>query len=327
MINLLLAADIGGTNARFVAAEPDSGLIVARVDYTSVSGSTGMELVRQACKELAIVPLACSVAVAGPVSAGKGGLTNGTLEFDALALSCDLACPVLVLNDFVAIASALPVLTDSRAIGGGMGLPLAVKAVIGPGTGLGMSFVVPPAGVRAGVDADDVDTPWLVHASEGGNADFAPADALEQELLVVLRSRFDNVSWETLVSGPGLVNLYCALSTLWGTRPEYTMPEEITAQGLEMSDPLCHQCLETFCKVLGSAAANLALTVHARGGVFLAGSLALHLAEMIDAGSFRRRFEDRGAMAALAREIPTRLITETDAGLIGAIRQAQAMVR
>jgi glucokinase len=104
-----------------------------------------MELLRQARTDLGIVPIACGVAVAGPVSKGKGGLTNGTLEFDALEVSCGLACLALVLNDFVAIASALPVLTGLRAIGSGVSLPSGVKALIGPGTGLGMSFVVPPS--------------------------------------------------------------------------------------------------------------------------------------------------------------------------------------
>ena len=145
--------------------------------------------------------------MAGPVHNGRGVITNGILEFDAATLSVDLDCPVSVVNDFYALARSLPVLEHLRQIGG-RDEGRRPKAVIGPGSGLGMAALVPTGTSN-----------WLVLPSDGGHADLAPGTPLEQEVLGILLDDHEQVCWETVLSGPGLVNLYRAVCVLWGVTP------------------------------------------------------------------------------------------------------------
>ena len=313
----VLVADVGGTNARFAAAGAD-GALHGRVDYPSADAATAGDLLRRALADLGVRPAAAAIAIAGPVSGGSGRLTNGELRFDTESIERACGCPAVLLNDFEAVASAVPGLGragELREIGAvANGAEAGVKAVLGPGTGLGMGVLVP--------HGDD----WLVLPSEGGNADFAPTDALEQELVGILRPRFPTISWETLLSGPGLVNLYRALCELWGARPEHSDPAVIAARGVSSEEPVCHQCLETFCGMLGAAAGNLALTVCARGGVYLAGGILPRIEAFFVASPFRRRFEERGALSGMVESIPTWLVTAPDPGLLGAARRARELL-
>jgi glucokinase len=304
MSALALVADIGATNARFALADRDGlrgdAVLLATADWDSDEG-----LIREAVGRLGGTPVAACLAIAGPVRGGRGSITNGTLAFDAAALSGALGCPVQLVNDFHALAAGLPDLRELRLLGGpaqGSG----TKAVLGPGSGLGMSVLVPVA------------DGWQVLPSEGGHADLAPGSPLELELLGVLQAELGHVCWESVLSGPGLERLYRAVSTLWGGAPKGLGAADITRLGVDAEDPVCHQTLEVFCGLLGSAAGNLAITVSAYGGVYLGGGMLPRFADFVAGSALRRRFEERGLMTAMAREIPLYLILDESPGLIGA---------
>ena len=155
-------------------------------------------------------------------------------------------------------------------------------------------------------------------ASEGGHADLAPGSHLEAELWGLLTAEHGHVCWETVLCGSGLQRLYGAVSALWGSRPQPLSAEQISSQGQSMADPVCHQTLETFCSLLGAAAGNLALTVAASGGVYLAGGIVPSMLEFVLASPLRRRFEERGEMSSFVKQIPLLIITEENPGLSGA---------
>jgi glucokinase len=214
---------------------------------------------------------------------------------------------VRVINDFTAVGHALPDLEPAVLRGVGPELSgLGTKAAIGPGTGLGMGFVVP--------DRDG----WRVLPSEGGHAALAPFDLLESEVLGVLHRQHEFVGWETVLCGPGLVNLYGAVCEVWGCPAELTEARDITARAVSIEQPVCHQTLEMFCSLLGNAAGDLALTVCATGGVYLAGGILPQIADFLCASQFRRRFETRGPLSWYVKRIPTWLVLEAQLGLRGA---------
>ena len=183
------------------------------------------------------------------------------------------------------------------------------KAVIGPGSGLGMA-VLAPDGV----------SDWLVFASEGGHADMAPGTPLEQEVLQILLAEHEQVSWETVLSGPGLINLYRAVCVLWDVTPLEVTAAWITHSGVDAEEPICHQVLELFFGILGGAAGNLALMVCAEGGVYVGGGIVPQLADFAATSALRRRFDERGALSNYAKQIPLYLILDENPGLIGALQ-------
>ncbi len=301
-----LVADIGATNSRFSLAG-DAGLSGEMVRLETAGASSGVELVDAALAELGRPAIAAAcLAVAGPVQDGRGEITNGSLAFAVTELSGHLGRPVELVNDFTAQARALPELQHLRQLGGAA--PRAgTKAVLGPGTGLGMGVLVP------------WDGGWRVLGSEGGHADLAPGSPLETELVAVLQMEHGHVSWETVLSGPGLERLYRAVCRLWGSEPEDLAAEEISERGENAADPVCHQTLELFFGLLGAAAGNLALTVYALGGVYVGGGIVPRLAEFAAGSPLRRRFEERGPMTALIRDVPLYLILDENPGLVGAL--------
>jgi glucokinase len=213
-----------------------------------------------------------------------------------------------VINDFTAVALSLPHLAPQqlRQVGGGTAEADAPKAVIGPGTGLGVSGIV-KAGGR-----------WIAVEGEGGHATFAPMSARESRLGDALRDRLGHVSWERLLSGPGLVHLYGALALLENRQPEALSPETIAERGTAGGCALCHEALQVFCAALGTAAGNLALTFGAHGGVYLAGGILPRLGDFFATSEFRSRFESKGRLSAYVRPIPTWIITAAHPGLVGA---------
>lgn len=299
-----LVADIGATHARFALAGAD-GVPADPLVLSTAAWSSAGALLGAALERLGAAPQAACLAIAGPVRDGRGAITNGTLTFDAAALTAATGMRVTLVNDFQALAMALPHLRALRPLGGPLPGP-GPKAVLGPGSGLGMGVLVP------------VGDGWQVLASEGGHADLAPGSPLELELLGVLQAAYGHVCWETVLCGPGLVRLYRAVCAVWGSAPADLAPADVTRLGVDADDPVCHQTLEVFCSLLGSAAGNLAITVCAHGGVYLGGGILPQLADFVAASPLRRRFEERGAMTALAREIPLLLIVDPAAGLTGA---------
>lgn len=303
----VVVADVGGTHAR-LALIAEHGVRAAR-RYPSAEFENGAALLARYLAELGLTGVAgCCVAIAGPVADGAGRLTNGRMACDERALAkVTRSTRVLVINDFTAIGHAVPGLDGSmlRTIGptvNGAG----TKAAIGPGTGLGMAIVLP--------DRDG----WRVLPSEGGHAALAPSDPLESEVLAALLRHHDFVGWETVLCGPGLVNLYRAVCEVWGCPAELTDARDITAKAISIDEPVCHQTLEMFCKLLGSAAGDLALTVCATGGIYLTGGILPQMADFLCASGFRHRFEMRGPLTWYVEGIPTWLVLETELGLLGA---------
>jgi glucokinase len=305
-----LIADIGATHSRIAIVEKTGWRteVFATDEYDKVE-----DLLDAAAQRLQYSQVrACCFAVAGPLVRNSVTITNGRLQFDAAQLSEMLGCPARLVNDFFALATAIPEFTELLQLGGSrQGDDLSsrhfVKAIVGPGSGLGMAILVPSR------------DRWRVLPSEGGHADLAPGNALEQEILSLLQRRLTNVSWESVLSGPGLVNLYEVVCQLWGSEPNAATPEWISAQGVMADDPICHQTLEIFFGLLGSAAGNLALTVCARGGVYLGGGIVPALKDFLVSSPFRRRFDERCELQEFIQDIPVFVILDSNPGLIGAL--------
>jgi glucokinase len=313
-----LLADVGATHTRLAVAGGE-GTKIQPVRLETAAVRDGDSLLQLAGRSLPLAGLsAACIALAGPVAANAGRLTNGSLVLDGNALTERLGCPVQVINDFHALAMALPFLQRLRQVGGTAG-PAAdgphVKAVLGPGSGLGMGMLIPQG------------DGWRALDSEGGHADLAPGSPLEIEILTLLSAAHGHVSWETVLSGPGLVNLYRAVCAVWGVRPQEVGPEWITANGVAASDPVCHQTLEIFFSLLGAAAGNLALTAAATGGVYIGGGIVPALAEFAAESPMRRRFEERGALSSYAAPIPLWIILDEEPGLLGALARVRGTDR
>ncbi len=308
-----LVADVGGTHARFAlcrpGARPDAPTVYRNDDFRDL-GEVAERFLAQAGG--AARPERAAFAVAAPIAGDCVTLTNRAWRFSVEALRKRLALEHLaVINDFAAVALSIPELgpSEREQIGAGEAIAGAPVAVLGPGTGLGVSGLV--RGERR----------WVPVAGEGGHVDFAPLSEREAAIHRLLQQRFAHVSIERIASGPGLVNLYQAIATLEGADDqvigEPPTPAEIAARARGESCPLCAEALAIFCDVLGAAAGNLALTFGARGGVYLAGGIVPKLVDQVRASEFRRRFEAKGRFAAYLEAVPSYVITAPDPTLIG----------
>ena len=306
-----LIGDIGGTNARFALVEPKSGDIqhlhtYAAADFPSLDAAARTYLERCA-PGLGVVDAA--FAIAAPVSHGDIHFTNSPWRFTANSLADDLGLKRLrLLNDFTAIAVSIPSLdgADILGIGGGIADPTAPLAVIGPGTGLGVSVLVPlPGGGFTALE------------TEGGHVTMAAANDREAEVIAALRRDYGHVSAERVLSGPGLVNLYRVLRQLGEVPPIRHAPEEIVKGAVNRECPYCGQALDMFFAMLGTVAGNLALTTGARGGVLLAGGILPRLPDWLIASTFRDRFETKGRFMNWLEAVPTGLIVHAEPALLG----------
>ena len=236
--------------------------------------------------------------------------TNNDWVFSIAALKRSLGAErCLVINDFTALAMSLTALApgDLRAVGTGRAVAGAPMALLGPGTGLGVSGLLPQGGGR-----------WSAVSGEGGHVTLAATDEHEAAILAVLRQRFGHVSAERVLSGAGLVNLYGAQCAVNGVAALQLSPSDVTDAALDGSDPLCAQAVQRFTVFLGNAAGNLALTLGARGGVFIGGGIVPRLGEHFDAALFRQHFEAKGRFADYLKAMPTSVITAAAPALIGA---------
>jgi glucokinase len=213
-----------------------------------------------------------------------------------------------VVNDFAANAVAVPHLSedDVLQVGGGAPVKDAPIGVIGPGTGLGVSAFVPSANGGAMI------------AGEGGHVTMAPATPQESALLDLMRSRFDHVSAERVLSGPGLVNLYNALCELSETPAASYSAEQITNENVWNADPRTQEATSLFCAMLGTVAGNLALTFGARGGIYISGGIVPRISAFFAQSEFRARFEAKGRLNAYVAAVPTYVITRPLPVLLGA---------
>ena len=299
-----LLGDIGGTNARFgwqtQAGAPVADVAVLPTDqhptlvqairhYLSLSGKP--------------LPRAGGLAIATTITGDQVKMTNHPWQFSIIALQRELGLQrLVVLNDFTALALGLPSL-DARElhrVGGGAAVAGAPLAVLGAGTGLGVSGLLATTGGG-----------WVPITGEGGHVSLAAINAREQAVLQQLIARFGHASAERALSGPGLVNLYHAACSLSGQAPQPLTAADVIAGARSASDPACTEALELFFGFLGSVAGNLALTLGARGGFFIGGGIAPRLLPELERSTFRERFEAKGRFRDYLAAIPTWVIHAT----------------
>ena len=307
-----LVGDIGGTNARFATiVGPDRSLGTVRtLPCADFAGP------REAIEHyLAITgmprPHWCAFGIANPVEGDRVHMTNHEWAFSIRALREALGLERLeVVNDFTALAMALPVLRAADLMRVGGGDPLARRAIglVGPGTGLGVSGLVPCGDDYAAIEG------------EGGHVTLAASDAHEAALIAWFATRFDHVSAERVLSGPGLVALYEAHAAVAGQAPERLSSADISARALAGDAPLCVATANSFCAFLGTVAANLALELGARGGIYIGGGIVPRLGDFFARSPFRARFEHKGRFGAYLARIPTYVIQAPNPALLGAAR-------
>ena len=328
-----LVADVGGTNARFgwLAHGADRVSHVATLAVARFSGpaTAAQAYLANVALQLGAAyqpPRAAAFAVATAVGADQVALTNSGWRFSRQATQQQLALDALVvLNDFEALALALPRLQAAqlRPIGAAapidpvdsndrtamplpLSLPSAARAVIGPGTGLGVAGIVPtPHG-------------WVPVPGEGGHASLSAGDDFEIALLAAVRHEHAHVSAERVLSGIGLPVLQRAVAAVLGQPADTLTAEEVVRRGLARQDAVCDRTIDAFCALLGSFAGNVALVLGARGGVYIGGGIVPRLGERFFESRFRERFEAKGRFQEYLRAIPTALITDTLVALTGA---------
>lgn len=302
-------ADIGGTNARLAVADLDTLEVTGAARFRGAEFPSLQAVASAYLSGAAERPTAAAMAVAAPVAGDRITFTNSPWSFGREELRAALGVDrLLVLNDFEALAHALPhlALGDLHRIGGSAPVERAVKAVLGPGTGLGVAGLVwSPAG-------------WQAIPGEGGHIAFAVEDAREFAMLQRLLTGRERLSVERVVSGPGITDVYRVLSELASRRPQPLKAPEVVQQALAGNDPIAREALERFAIWLGRFAGDAALLYGARGGVYIGGGIAPRIVDVLSAGSFRRAFEAKGRMAAYVAPIPTYVILAPDAALRGA---------
>ena len=248
------------------------------------------------------------LAVAGPVTGDTARLTNGPWRFccTTMCSALDLERIVLV-NDFVAVAMALPQLSsqDLEVLGRGQAVPKAPKAVIGPGTGLGVAAVFFP------------DSRPVVLASEAGHASLAAHNEQEADLLSQVRTETAHVAAEDALSGPGLARLYKSIAIMEDAPASLTDPAKIAQAAIDGTCPISRRALDHFCALLGSFAGDLALTFGARGGLYLAGGIAPSITHYLKGSQFRNCFEDKGDFMDYMKQIPSYVVTRADPAFVG----------
>jgi len=295
-----LLADIGATHARF-ALQMAPGVfrhvaVLKCEDFDGINPLLRSYLAQHADLNLQHA----AFAVANPVNGDQVRMTNRAWAFSTEAVRRELGLStLLVVNDFTALAMAIPVLTqdDLMQVGGGKPAANAVIGVLGPGTGLGVSGLIPTA------------DGFVTLGSEGGHVNFAPGDEREFAILQHAWRAWQHVSNERLISGPGMELIHEALAVRNGVAAPARTSAEILACALDQDDALCIEVLEVFCGMLGAAAANLAVTLGAFGGIFIGGGIVPRLGEWFARSPFRTRFEAKGRFSHYLADIPTYVIT------------------
>jgi glucokinase len=326
---MILAGDIGGTNARLAYFRAQDGhLTVAAEGVFPSRGHSGLdEIVAQFVKSQSQRPDVACFGVAGPVRNGKVETSNLPWTVEASRLATELQLPsAILINDLEANAWGIASLgeNDLVALNRVKGTPSGNQAVISAGTGLG----------EAGLYWDGKS--YDIFACEGGHTDFAPRTELEIELLRFLTARFGHVSYERIVSGPGLVNVYQFFrDTHRGEEPAWLTEEfahgdaaaAISRAAVSGKSPLAEHALDLWISIYGAEAGNLALKLMATGGVYLGGGIAPKLATKLAGPLFMQAFLSKGRMQPLLESIPVRIITNDKIALFGAARYALAHVK
>ncbi|MCG2586289.1 glucokinase [Massilia sp. TS11] len=314
-----LVADIGGTHARF-ALESAPGILSQAATLPCARYQRFEDAVTSylACFPELTVRHAV-VAIANPVHGDSIRMTNHHWGFSVRAAAAALGFDtLLVVNDFAALAMAVPQLqaADLEQVGQGSRCAGAVIGLLGAGTGLGVAGLVEAGGRHYALQ------------SEGGHVAFSPRDEREMQILRYCWRFHEHVSAERLVSGPGLKLIYAALADASGDiQPARPTPEQIIAAGLDGSDHLARATLDAFCAMLGTVAGDLAVTLNAHGGVYIGGGVVPRLGGFFAASGFRRRFESKGRFSDFNAQIPTYVIRAPYPALAGAATMLRAHLR
>lgn len=320
-----LIGDIGATNARFAVLQdglPTAIKVLPVASYASLHDAIeayfeGLDAAGQKRPRIG------AVAVAGPVTGDFLSFTNHPWSFSISGLARDLNFDHLdVVNDFVAQALAIPRIgPDSRRqVGGGTPVAGAPVGIIGPGSGLGVSIVVP-------VDEGDW-TRWVPLSGEGGHVTLSPIT--DREIALVAWSHRigrSHVSAETFVCGKGLTTLYAGLCALDGIAQTDLQPADVAGRAIRGEDPIAVEAVEIFCELLGTVAGNLALTAGARGGIYIAGGVVPKMGDHFDKSQFRPRFIAKGRMRTFLDPIPTYVITEEFPAFLGLAELVESNAR
>ncbi len=323
----VLAGDVGGTNARLALVDVDASgaRLLNERRYSSRDYPGLAPIVKLFFRECGERPERACLAIACPIVGDDCVAPNLPWKVNALELTAEIRIPrTSIINDFEAVGYGIELLTPADLLTLQAGTPTArgTIALIGAGTGLGQGFLF--------WDRDH----YQVLPSEGGHVDFAPRGKLETGLLQFLREQYGRVSWERLLSGPGIVNIYRYLLAAKVAPEQDSVRSQmqagdpaavITRHGLARSDCLSERAVDLFCELLGAQAGNLALTVVAKGGVYLAGGIAPRLAERLESGGFLRAFRDKGRLAELLSHIPVHVIMNPSVALLGAAAVAARM--
>lgn len=306
-----LVGDIGATNARFGLVSPKGEVLHWRsqacTDFPTIADAIAAYLDDRGGLPM---PLQAALAVASAVTGDRVAMTNHPWSFSIAAVKARFGLARLeVINDFTAQALALPRLgpDDRRPIGAGEAAAGAPLAVLGPGSGLGVSGLVPGRGAGG----------WVALTGEGGHATMAPASDRESAVLGHMRRRFDHVSAERVLSGPGIVNLYASLAEIDRVPSKGYTAAQITDLGMRGADPVCSEATAMFCAMLGTVAGNLALILGARGGVFIAGGIVPRLGDYFAGSPFRTRFQAKGRFEPFLAGIPTYVVSRPRAAFLG----------
>jgi glucokinase len=321
MSQRVLAGDIGGTNARFAIFEvhgPTQARMVHEARYPSASAPGLAPLVIRYLAEAGSRPDVACFGIACPVIEGVCEAPNLPWRVETRLLAREIGIPrTTLINDFRAVGHGLHSLSDDEVevLQPGVALAHGPIALIGAGTGLGQGYLLWD-GSR-----------YVVYPSEGGHADFSPTDELQRGLLASLAAEFGRVSSERVLSGEGIGRIYRFLASAGLAEEQESVRGEmagndlaavITRHGLAGSDPLSVKTLEVFVRAYGTAAGNLALTVLATGGVYVAGGIAPKIIRRLAAGAFMEAFRDKGRLSGVMARIPVRVILTGDVALYGA---------
>jgi len=321
---MILAGDIGGTHARLAVFDVTQGRLqlVTSSTFPSQQFAGLDDIVVQFVKAVGIQPTQACFGIAGPVTNGRVEASNLPWIVEAAKLAQELKISAVeLINDLEATGWGIGALSSSDAV------PLnnvvskepGNQAVIAAGTGLG----------EGGLYWDGAR--HHVFASEGGHCDFAPLDDLQLDLVEYLRKRYGHVSYERVLSGPGLVNVFDFLrDTGKGTPPDWLIAEmaehdaaaAISRSGLAGKCSMCEQALEIFAAIFGAEAGNLALKLKATGGVFLAGGIAPKILPKLTTPTFMDAFLNKGRLRRLMEIIPVHVIMNDQLALLGAARCA-----
>lgn len=306
-----ILADIGATNARFCFLSEQGEFEHVHISPCKdfMSFSEAFDTYVQQNKALSNVKTV-SLAVAAPITGDHIDMTNHPWFFSIKRVQAKLYLKTLsAINDFTAVAQSIPSLCsdDYQEIGLSQDkMPDWPMAVIGPGTGLGVSGLAPKG-----------DGTYFPLKSEGGHVTLAASNEWEGDVIRLLRQKFGHVSAERVLSGQGIVNLYEAISMLHNKEHHVLTPQQITHRAEKRLDTMAERTMEAFCDMLATVAGNLVLSLGALGGVYLAGGILPKMIDFFDKDRFYRRFTDKGRYAEYLSHVPIRLITHPYPAFLG----------